>query len=245
MRIAHISDLHLRHHLPIPDSPTGDLSRLMPEYFARALARIASLNPDLLVVSGDLVDFPFERSRDPAVVEQGRQDYLLVADLLAQAPCPLAIVYGNHDLPDLFHAVFPAAPTDQIVAGHRILTFNDHEAPDHVPFRAGHERTRFLAALAGDDLTPQIHVQHFLIWPELDDIYPYNYVDGAWMRDQLAAAGKVRLTLSGHCHRNLPLQYEQGVCFGIAPAFVDPPHPWRVYDLANGEIRSRSFALDA
>src|SRR5215203_2920502 len=102
MRIAHISDLHLRHHLPGTAYHADRLSRVMPEMFALALDQIRALNPDLLVVSGDLIDYPMDQLDDPLAQQQGSRDYELIADLLADLPFPIVLVRGNHDHPRLF-----------------------------------------------------------------------------------------------------------------------------------------------
>ena len=71
MRIAQISDLHLRHHLPGTASLAVRLSRLMPERFAQALERIRALSPDILVISGDLLARAWSSSPKPGVRRSG------------------------------------------------------------------------------------------------------------------------------------------------------------------------------
>jgi 3',5'-cyclic AMP phosphodiesterase CpdA len=245
MRIVHISDLHLRHHLPgTPENLVGH-SRAMPQLFERALARIRQLAPDLLVLSGDLLECPFEAFADPDLQALARQDLHLIAGLLAGVDVPIALVHGNHDHPALVAEVYGSYPDDFACGAYRVLAFADDEGPGHVPQRTGAARDRFLAALADTQSPPQIHVQHFVVWPERNEGYPYTYGDGAQLRDQIVASGNVRLVLSGHYHAGVPPLFDKGVTFATVPAFVVPPHPFWVYDLdASGEVHHRSYQLE-
>lgn len=231
MRIAHISDLHLRHHLPGTATNAARLSRAMPDRFARALDHIRHLAPDILVISGDLVDYPLDALDDPLTQEQGRQDLYLIANLLRDLPFPIALVHGNHDHPALIDEVFGHLPNDQIVAGYRVLTFRDDEGPDHVPVRVGTEQARFQAALADQSSLPQIHIQHYVVWPERNEEYPHTYGTGAAMRAAIIAAGHVRLVLSGHYHIGVPLFFDKGTWFATVRGFTEAPHPFNLYEL--------------
>lgn len=244
MRIAHLSDLHLRHHLPGTARIEARRSRAMPTLLQLALDQIKLHSPDLLVVSGDLIDYPFDGFDDPATQQQGRADLELIADLLATSALPLAIVHGNHDHPALFDAVFGHFPLTQTLDGYTIHCFHDDEGPDHVPVRKGASQERFERALAETDGPPQIHVQHYIVWPERNEEYPHTYGQGAAMREAIIAAGTVRLVLSGHYHRGVPLFCDKGVYFATAEALCEAPHPFYLYDLApDGTVTSQRFKL--
>lgn len=241
IRVAHISDLHLRHHLPGTATITTRLSRQMPELFARALEYIHAQAPDLLVVSGDLTDYPLEQLNDPVTQAQGEADLRLIADLLANMACPIALVYGNHDHPALTRQVFAHLPADQVCAQHRVLCFYDDEGPGHVPQRVGAERAKFIRAVADSASLPQIHVQHYLVWPEENEESPHTYGDGIWLRDQIIHSGHVRLVLSGHYHRGVPLFRIRDTWFAGARAFCEAPHPFYIYEVEDSEMRIASF----
>jgi predicted MPP superfamily phosphohydrolase len=245
MRIAQISDLHLRHHLPGTASIAARQSRLMPERFVQALDRIRALSPDLLAISGDLLDYPMDAMDDPATQQQGRQDLELIAELLATFSLPVALVHGNHDHPALIDQVFGHIPNDQVVNGYRVLTFRDDEGENHVPVRAGQEQARFLAALQDPSSLPQIHIQHYVVWPERNEEYPHTYGAGALMREAIIGAGTVRLVLSGHYHTGVPLFFDKGVWFATARALAEAPHPFTIYDLEDDTVTSRTFTLDS
>ena len=235
MRIAHISDLHLRHHLPGTAAVAARLSRVMPQRFAAALEQIRALSPDLLIISGDLLDYPMDALDDPVTQAQGRQDLELIAAMLQGLPFPLAVVHGNHDHPALIDEIFGYLPTDQIVQGYRILAFRDDEGANHVPVRVGDAQTRFRAALDDTDSPPQIHVQHYVVWPERNEGYPHTYGAGAQMHEAITASGKVCLVLSGHYHIGVPPFCEKGVWFSTVRGFTEAPHPFNIYDLKNND----------
>ena len=244
MRIAHLSDLHLRHHLPGTASLPDRLSRAMPQRFAQALQQIRALAPDLLVITGDLLDYPFDALDDPIAQELARRDLYLIADLIADVPAPLALVHGNHDHPALVAEVFGHVPADQVVDGYRILAFADDEGLEHVPVREGDSLARFQTALADPASPPQVHVQHYVVWPERNEEYPHTYGAGAAMREAILAAGNVRLVLSGHYHTGVPLFGDQSTYFATVPGFAVLPHPFALYELAaGGRVTAQAYRL--
>jgi 3',5'-cyclic AMP phosphodiesterase CpdA len=243
MRLAHISDLHLRYHLPGTAEIPTRLSRLMPDTFARALDEIQAHRPDVLVLSGDLLDFPFEGMNDPVLQSAGLADLQLIADLLAPLPMPQLVIPGNHDHPALVEHVFPAGSGEITVKGYRILAFRDQEGPQHVPQRTGDERQRFRSALAGGHSLPQVHVQHYVVWPERNADYPHTYGEGAAMREAITASGNVRLVLSGHYHAGVPLFADKGVYFATIPAFTEAPHPYTIYDLEGDTVTGQTYRM--
>jgi 3',5'-cyclic-AMP phosphodiesterase len=230
MRIAHISDLHLRHHLQGTSAVPTRLSRQMVELYPRALDRIVSAAPDLIVVSGDLVDHPFEEMDRADHLAAGEQDLRWHAQILTGLGMPVVVLPGNHDHLPLYHQVFDQE-TDLDVKGTRILSFADVEGDDNVPRRTNGERARFEACLVDDDPRPQIHLQHYLVYPRRDEGYPHTYEDGEQMRQAMTESGRVRLCLSGHYHLGHEPECVDGIWFAVAPAFCEAPHAWRVYDL--------------
>ena len=243
MRIAHISDFHLRHHLPGTSSISRRLCRRMPDLIAQAVDQIRSESPDLVAVTGDLVDFPFYGWQDPDVLALGEKDLRLVHELFEPLRCPVAFLFGNHDHPGAFQHVFGEVETDFETAGHRVLSFLDEEVDSHFPRRLGAQRERFLAALSDDDPTPQIHLQHYLIAPERNEGYPHTYLEADSLREALTADPRARLALCGHYHRGEDLFADNGTHFGVAPAFSEPPHPYRIYEIADGAITQTEHKL--
>jgi len=239
LRIAHLTDTHFRHYLPGSPAATEQLSRAVPQLLERAMLRLRAESPDQLVVSGDLLDFPFEGIDSPAVLELAERDLRRIADILSEAGCPYVVVQGNHDVPQLVRRVFGHIASDQTISGYRVLCFNDHQAGDLYPERLGRERERFLAALADPASPPQVHVQHYLIWPRRNESYPYTYREAGFLLDSIVKSGLVRLVLSGHYHAGVPLTRIGDTFFATVPAFAEAPHPYWIYDLADGQVSNQ------
>ncbi|MEZ4708676.1 MAG: metallophosphoesterase [Caldilineaceae bacterium] len=246
MKIAHISDLHMRYHLYGSAAVPDRLSRLMPDRLTKAVSQIVADAPDLLVLSGDLLDYPIEdmESANPMTPALGLGDLRLIAQILEDASCPLALVHGNHDNRELVRQVFAHAPDEQVVAGHRVLCFWDEEDDDNVPRRIAAERERFDNALT-DTTLPQIHVQHYVVWPERNEGYPHTYGDGARLRQQIVQSGAVKLVLSGHYHIGVPLFEEKGVYFCTVRGFTEAPHYYNIYEIKGNCVTCEYRQLEA
>ena len=237
MKIVHISDFHLRHHLE------GENIKCGPDLITEAARHIAAHSPDLIAVTGDLVDYPLDALDDPDTVALGEKDLYLVSECFSSFTCPVAYVYGNHDHPGSFRRVFCDQPFDFDVDGFRVVIFLDQEGDHHVPQRIGAERVRFQAVLSDDDSRPQIHLQHYMIFPEHCGGYPYSYDNAAELKAALLADSRPKLVLSGHYHKGEDLMAEGQVCFATARAFCDPPHPFRVYEISGMNITQTEYNL--
>ena len=236
MKIVHVSDLHLRHHLPGTAEIAERLSRDMPALLSAVVEQVAEEGADLFVLSGDLLDFPFEGFGDAELEAQGEADLRLIEQILTRLTMPVVLVRGNHDHPALVDRVFGHLSQPVEVAGYRVLCFNDDEGDDHQPVRLGASLRRFEDALNDVGSLPQIHVQHYVVWPERNDEYPHTYRYAAQMRDQLIESGHVRLVLSGHFHRGVPLFAIDGVYFSTVRGFCEAPHPYAVYEINQAKI---------
>ena len=243
MKIAHISDFHLRHHLPGTSSISRRLSRKMPDLVAEAVRQIGDADPDLVAVTGDLVDYPFYGMHNRDLVAIGVKDLELVRELFSPLTCPVAFLFGNHDHPDSFREVFGDLPVDFEVEGSRILIFNDQEVQNNFSQRLGEQRERFLAALAEGDPRPQIHLQHYLISPIHNQGYPHSYLEAESLQEAVKGDARVRLVLSGHYHKGVSLFKEERTYFSTAPAFGEPPHPYRIYDIGSDVVTQTEHSL--
>ena len=243
MKVVHISDFHLRLHLPGTSAVPRRLSRETPALLRRAVAEIQAEGPDLVAVTGDLVDHPFDDMDGAENLRLGRLDLEEVRRAFEPLACPVAFLGGNHDHPLLLADVFAGGSADFEVQGHRVLCFADAEGPDNVPRREGGEARRFAAALEDADRRPQIHLQHYLIAPRRDEGYPHTYAGAEDMAARIEAAAKVRLVLSGHYHPGVEPFERAGTWYGVAPAFCEEPHPFRVYTLDGGTVGWREVRL--
>jgi 3',5'-cyclic AMP phosphodiesterase CpdA len=256
LRIGHVTDLHLRHHLAGTSAVAARRSRQMPALFEEALALFAAREVDVVAVTGDLVDHPLDGEQSDDVLRDGEADLRLVADLIAAGPQPALALPGNHDHPDLFDGVFDEHPRDIDVQGTRVLAFHDMDRPRpgceprptdppvNVPRRDGAERARFEALARDGDARPQVHLQHYVITPRLDEGWPHTYVDGEALREGIVADGRTRLCLSGHYHPGVEPHRVGETWFAVGAAFCQVPHPVYVYELAaDGDLRSERIDL--
>ena len=115
MRIAQITDLHLRHFLPGTCPVTARLGRMMPDLLPQALEQIKKQQVDVLVVTGDLLDVPgwvenlprgFEVDDNQLWAEAAAKDYRLIKKMLDDSRLEYMVLPGNHDLPQAMWQVF-------------------------------------------------------------------------------------------------------------------------------------------
>ena len=244
MKIAHISDFHARRHVPGHPQLLVRRSRLMPSLIDAAISKIKDHTPDILVVTGDLVDAPFYGMDDPVMIDLIRKDLQLIRDTIDKVGCPVQYLFGNHDLPSAFEDVFPDRQPDFTLGGYRFVTFYDEEVNDNTAERLGEERARFDGVLTDADLTPQVHLQHYMIWPEHSKGYPPAYREASELKKQMVESGKVLLSLSGHYHAGADATVIEGVCFATARAFCQAPHPYRIYDVSDGRVNQSEHTVD-
>jgi hypothetical protein len=243
MRIAHLSDFHTRHHTFGHPTILRRRSREMPVLLERATAEISDHNPDVLVVTGDLVDTPFYGMTDPDCLEQARKDLRLVREIIDPIDCPVLYLFGNHDHPAIFRDVFPDQTPDVTIDGYRFVSFYDEEVTDNFPERVGEQRERFDRVLADADTTPQVHLQHYMVWPENNKGYPHSYREALDLKARTVASGKVLLSLSGHFHGGVDAFEEGGTWFTTSRAFCESPHPFRIYDLEGNHVEQTENTL--
>ncbi len=114
MRILQLSDPHLV-------AAEQGMVRRRPAlaHFERALQIGGAMNPDLVLVTGDLCQ------------DESWGGYVRLRQALSQhARCPVALIPGNHDHPLLLDAVLgrtsATAPADLLVKGVRLLLLSSH-----------------------------------------------------------------------------------------------------------------------
>ena len=217
----------------------------MPELIAKAILEIRRKRPDVLAVTGDLVDAPFYGMNDAATIERVEQDLQLIREIIDPVGCPVFYIYGNHDHPGAFNHVFADRTPDVTIEGYRFVSFYDEEIQENRSERLGNQKDRFDRVLTDSDRTPQIHLQHYMVWPEHNEGYPHSYRESRDLRTRIAASGKVLLTLSGHFHGGVDAFEEDGTWFSTSRAFCEPPHPYRIYDIDDRQVRQTEFTIDS
>jgi 3',5'-cyclic-AMP phosphodiesterase len=210
--IAQISDLHIK--------PPGELAYGRVDT-AAALARcIRDLNrfaprPDLVVISGDLVDAPL-----PAAYEH-------LVSLLAKLELPFAAIPGNHDGRERFRAALPEqiyAPTGAALNLMRTMGAVDIVLLDSTVPGAAHGELD-AATLAWLDAALAASVERpaliFLHHPPFAT--GIGHMDGQNLRNAGGLAAivrshkRARLVAAGHVHRATTTTFA-GIAATICPA---------------------------
>ena len=255
-RVLHFTDMHLRRHQPGTAGSPLRLSRQMPAALDRLAGRIEAIAPDVVVMSGDLLDVPDEVIAGGTPddrpygqwVDDATADFQLVKDWFDAIDIPYVTVPGNHDHEGAYSSVFGDTAGARDIAGLRFFCFWDDLAADRQPRRTDARRDLFHAALtAPEHDCPQIHVQHYMIDPPTTARgWQYEYKDAAAMKQAVEDSGRVRAVLSGHYHPGSLVSGAGGVIHSLPPAFCETPHPFRVYDFSeSGAPAVTDHALDA
>ena len=151
MRILQLTDPHLvaADAALVRDRPALPL-------WHRALDQVELLQPDCLVVTGDLCQ------------DESWGGYVRLRDALQRrVNCPVALVPGNHDHPLLLDAVLGrfciTAPAEFVVRGVRLLVLNSHWS-GHSAGRLGASQLQWLSErlelIAGDPMPLVVALHH-------------------------------------------------------------------------------------
>jgi len=249
MKIAHITDLHIRRHTPGLASNSPRRCREAYGAFLRALEKIGSEGVDRIVLTGDIVDVPgcvlnptdYYADLSPLFLPAIGKDYRAVRDALEATSIPYSIIPGNHDHYPSFLSVFPesAEPVDH--GGFRFVGYCDREWKNNVPHRYDRERQCMEAELADPASPPQIHLQHFLPFPRIEGGYPFNYHDADNIVAHYASSGRVVLSLSGHYHPGTGLVEKDGVVYVAGKGFCEEPFPFCIYTVGETGVSMEGF----
>ncbi len=155
VRLLHFTDMHLRCYQPGTASNPMRMSRHMPAALDRLAGRIKDLTPDVLVMTGDILDMPDEviaggtpddRSHEEWMAD-ATLDFQLVRDWFKSVAVPFVVVPGNHDHENAFAKTFGGPPQPRDIAGIRFFCFWDELADDRQPQRTGARKDIFENAL--------------------------------------------------------------------------------------------------
>jgi 3',5'-cyclic AMP phosphodiesterase CpdA len=250
MKIAQITDIHIA----LPSFGTGQPDIAAPSdrrsgLLFTALEHIAQKQPDLVTITGDLLDIPAEilMNKKPGaavrkkLATEALAVYLRVLELLVKRFQDFIVIPGNHDHEKAFRKVFGARPRSRTIKGFRVIPFWDREACDHFPERRGTQLIRFSRALCSQNKTPQIHLQHFPVTEVDNRFYPHNYRNRASMEQRIVASQRVRLCLSGHFHAGTALVKMREIYFTTCPAFLNDGNPYRVYTINGASVALEEF----
>jgi DNA repair exonuclease SbcCD nuclease subunit len=250
-KVAHISDLHFSINYPdiFAYKDEKDTSLNQPVYIVKHLHKffntIKMKNVDFIAVTGDLLDAAGDSQSatenyikaHPVWADIIEDQYIKLRLLLDKTGIPYLTVPGNHDFIRIMLRVFNRSEYSS--NGLYITVFRDYENQDHVPER---KNITDWEGLLKDKVKPvQVHLQHYIIYPELKLEYPYNYSDCIRMKEKMVnAAGRI-LSLSGHYHPGTEVEKINNCWFSAVPAFYKPPHFFRIYTLTDNLIETEEF----
>lgn len=199
MLIAQLSDPHVR--------PEGQLYQGVVDsnrMLAEALAHVHALDrrPDLLLITGDLVD------------EGHPDEYAMLRKLLAATRIPFLVIPGNHDHRENFRAAFHAQQPCLPKAGPMHWCVDDYPVRiiglDSCPAGQHHgaideQGLAWLArVLAQDQRKPTLLLLHHPPFvsgiPYLDQ---YRYTDAQPLEEIVRRAPNIERVLCGHVHRTM------------------------------------------
>ncbi|MCX7864313.1 MAG: phosphodiesterase [Novosphingobium sp.] len=226
MLIAQITDIHLGFDRENPEE--YNMKRLRA-VLSRLLA--SPNRPDMLVMSGDLVEFGDAES------------YARLAEAVSICPFPVLPMPGNHDLRQPLLDAFPGIPSpDGFIQyaingnGMRLILIDTLEPGRHGGAFCETRAAWLKAELAAHRDTPTIIAMHHppfesgIAWLDGDAREP-------WMRrfaEAIDGHDQVRAIISGHLHRNIHTLWNGlslTVCASTAPLValdlrpIDPLRP--------------------
>lgn len=236
-----LGDLHFieqaRQVCPYPER-RGEFGAL---FLRKALHRLRhqGVQPDLLVVLGDLVD--------NGAAEGADADLATLAAILRETQLPTLVIPGNHDgSADAVRRAFGTAPGLHVIGGYGFLVFEDAFEPHGITHRpSGQASLAARTAAAHPDL-PLIAVQHNPIYPPIESSYPYVLQGAEEVMRAYERAG-VFLSLSGHFHAGAGPVAHGGVTYLTVPALCESPFGFAHIRLSGrrAEVRRHALRMDA
>lgn len=209
-------------------------------HLADAVAQIVAMDPrpDLVMVTGDLVEHP------------GPETYAHFARLIEPLPCPVFLIPGNHDDPGILARTFSGSghfpaepPTWQYTLDSfpfRILALNSHHDGSELP-TFGPRRLRWLEReLAASDRPTLIAIHHP---PMRTGVGFIDMVGEDWYADMerlVKRSPHVQLVICGHGHTDVVGRIAHAPVYmagstahqlvaargrDLAPSFDDRPAP--------------------
>lgn len=239
MRIAHLTDTHIRRSIPGTSARPERRSREAADLLVTALSDARQRGAEVVVITGDLVDVPSylsERHRDRHADRElwaaVREDYRWFRRTLDDSGLPWIVLPGVHDDEATMVDEFGVHPRVVEHGGVQFFSFWDHEVDGHHPQRTLAERRRFLAALADPDPAPQVHLQYFVVAPAIEESgHPLTYLEGEELTRRIVESGRPILSLSGHHHPGTEPERHGDALLAVTPALIAAAHPYRLYDI--------------
>lgn len=238
MKIGYFTDLHFRNAVPGTSECPERMSRRIKEILGRCLKNLRKEGVDLIICTGDLVDDP----RHPEV----EKDLRTLRDMLGGVPIPSIIIPGNHDpAPEAFYLIFTQPRKAMKIEDCEFITFfEDFFQEGELTFRRSDASLVTMHNLLNESPSDVKHtfcLQHYLIYPEHDEEYPYNYENDSVIRELMEASPRKILSISGHYHVGFRITRHNEVSYFCGKAMCEHPFPYYILDTGGDEIIIQEF----
>lgn len=208
IKIAAISDMHyaLEKNISCPERH-GEHAL---EFIDAAIARInRDIRPDVLLVGGDLINFP-------------NQHELLkpVAEHLANIKCPMIVIPGNHDPePEIFYKYLPEPAPCTDICGYRFAIFPDDKQTEHYNCYRSPSVFNRIGPLDG---APLILFQHVPLCMAEEKCSSYGFINcGEVITDALKR--NAFFSIGAHFHGGIAPQMKARLPHFVIPSLCENP----------------------
>src|SRR5881394_3647970 len=179
-RIAQLSDLHCGHQF------------FLPQHLERAIAETNELEPDVVVISGDLTSNGF------------KDEYVLAREYLNRVQCEaMVVIPGNHDSRNVGYVHFEDLFGDRnsvLRVGNATIVAVDSSEPDLDNGQIGRGRYRWIEEQFAKEAALRVFVLHHHLLPVPGTGRERNIVHDAGDTLEALQRANVDLVLSGHKH---------------------------------------------
>jgi 3',5'-cyclic-AMP phosphodiesterase len=179
-RIVQLSDLHCGQQF------------FLPQHLESAIAEVNEMEPDVVVISGDLTSNGF------------RDEYALARDYLNRIECEaMVVIPGNHDSRNVGYVHFEELFGDRnsvLRAGNTTIVAVDSTEPDLDNGQIGRGRYRWIEEQFRDPADLRLFVLHHHLLPVPGTGRERNIVNDAGDTLECLQGARVDLVLAGHKH---------------------------------------------
>jgi 3',5'-cyclic AMP phosphodiesterase CpdA len=185
-RIVQLSDLHCGEQF------------FLPQHLERAIAEVNEMEPDIVVISGDLTSNGF------------KDEYVLAREYLNRVECEaMVVIPGNHDSRNVGYVHFEDLFGDRnsvLRIGNTTIVAVDSSEPDLDNGQIGRGRYRWIedqfagAGSVGGEVDLRVFVLHHHLLPVPGTGRERNIVNDAGDTLEMLQRAEVDLVLAGHKH---------------------------------------------
>jgi Icc protein len=164
----------------------------LPQHLERAIAEVNEMEPDVVVISGDLTSHGF------------KEEYTLAREYLNRVECEaMVVIPGNHDSRNVGYVHFEALFGDRnsvLRVGETMIVAVDSSEPDLDNGQIGRGRYRWIEEQFGVPAELRVFVLHHHLLPVPGTGRERNIVNDAGDTLECLQRAGVDLVLSGHKH---------------------------------------------